>query len=325
MKGMYVHNFSDLAERSPAELAATLGLGGVGEVRFKTHQWLSWNGAPKAAGYDRARYAVRDLDGVVALRDVFADAGIRCTPWCVPMGLDVEAEAQLAAQVAGVCGRLDLDVEPYAEFWPGLAKGDYSAVVPFFQRLRQLVGERVELTLDFPCRSYAWEWGVMRTVVELAAPYVDRLALQSYFGLVEARAAELRVRQVSALPIDHIGDVGHLAEMVALWQGASRALVWSAPQMTRGLYQVLAGLETLPEAPGGPDAPPGPPEAVEWQEPGFAALAASYGALMGSPSAAPYADSQGNVWQASAGGYALWVKALNRNYWLGADGEVRGL
>src|SRR5581483_2250283 len=115
-----------------------------------------------------------------------------------------EAEAQMAASVAAVCGRLDFDVEPYQEFWPAIAAGDYSAVEPFFRRVRALVGDQVELTLDFPARDSSWEWGRMRLAVQLAASYVDRLAVQSYFGAGQAADAAGRIAAVSGLPLDQI-------------------------------------------------------------------------------------------------------------------------
>lgn len=326
MKGGYIHNFAEMGEPTPAAICDTFLAGGVDNVRFKTHQWLSWNGKPKAGGYDTSPYAITNLDAVKARCDDFVDRGIRPIPWCVPMGLDVEAEAQFCARVANVAGALDFDVEPYEEFWPGIARGDYGAVVPFFARVRDLAPD-AELTLDFPARNTAWEWGKIKHAVELAAPYVDRLALQSYFGVGQADDAQARVAALGlGKPIDHIVTPPMLGpELAGLLArtAASRVLIWLARDMNAGAYQQLKAIALADEQPPAP----APPPAVAWQDPGFSALRGKVGAPMGEPAGEAYPDSLGNVWQDAAnGGKAEWVNRLNRNIWIPTgQGEVVAL
>ncbi len=318
MIGGYIHHFDQLAERTLGELIATFQAGGITEARYKTHQAQTWIGRWDGGG-------AADITGIAELRRVhetFEAAGIRSYPWCVPMGLDVEGEAHFAAAVARVTGRLDFDLEPYEEFWPAVARGDVSAVGPFFRRVRELVGPSVELTLDFPARNSAWEWGKVKPAVAAAAPYVDRFALQSYFGLSQAKDAEWRVRQVLGSgnkPIDHIIDTDPIGEFGELleWLSGERAehcLIWRATDMSPRAYEVLKRYR-FPG--GGPVPMPTPiPAPMRWEGVGFERLAAQLGAtVVGEPGGAAYPDGQGNVRQAGARGLALWVKQENRNYW----------
>jgi hypothetical protein len=251
-KAVYVHQWDQLGERSLEEFAATCVAGGVTEVRPKAAQWLTWTGR-----FDDGGAAdITQMGELRRVRDVLASKGIRVVPWVVPMGLDVAAEAELHAAIGRECGALDLDVEPYAEFWPGIAQGNYAAVQPYFARLRQLVGDGVRLELDFPARDSSWEWGRMREAVRLAGPYVDRLLLQSYFGAAQAADAERRARQVSDRPVEHIAAVGHLQEMLS-WLAGRPVWIWHAPAMHGGAYRALKAYRVQGDAP--PVVQPGPP------------------------------------------------------------------
>lgn len=322
--GLYIHNFAEMGEPTPDAIADTFNQVPHPQVRFKTHQWLSWNGAPKSGGYDTSPYAITSLTRVQARCDDFRSRHVTPIPWCVPMGLDTEREAQFAADVAHIAGAIDFDLEPYADFWPALPKGDYSQVAPFFKRVRELVPD-AEITLDFPARNTAWEWAVVKHAVELAAPYVDRFALQSYFGVGQAMDAERRVKAlVPGKPIDHIVTPPMLGPALSDHlenTDATRLLIWLARDMNATYYQRLKATP-LSES---PDPTPTPAPAHAWQEPGFAALRRAAGARMGDPNEDAHADGQGNVWQAGDAGVAVWMKAFNRNYWLGRDGTVRSV
>jgi hypothetical protein len=254
-KAVYVHQWDQLGERTLEAFAATCVAGGVTEVRPKAAQWLTWSGRFDAGG-------AADITGLQELRrvrEVLGSRGLEVVPWVVPMGLDVVAEAELHAAIGRECGVLDLDVEPYAEFWPAIAQGDYSAVQPYFARLRQLVGDGVRIDLDFPARDSAWEWGRMVEVVRRAAPYVDRLLLQSYFGSDQAADAERRVRFVAGAEktIEHIADVGHLGEMLGYLAGRS-VWVWHAPAMTSAAYGALKAYRVSGEGLPSLDGPRSP-------------------------------------------------------------------
>ena len=268
-KGIYFHQANQMAEKTVADVAATLKAGGVTEARVKCFQYITWTGhydtgaawdiyglTDTEARANMARYnrpsRVGAVVSVEGLRDAFLSHGIVLYPWCVPMGLDVEAEAQFGARVANMCGRLDLDVEPYVEFWPGISRGDYGRVKPYFHRLRELVGPDIELTMDFPARA-GHEWDAMRPAVIAAAPYVDRLALQSYFGSTQAMNAEATVSATipGAHPIDHIAHTDYtyngrtvtLLDMLDFCEDDARFLVWRFPDMDAAQYAALSRYE----------------------------------------------------------------------------------
>jgi hypothetical protein len=167
--------------------------------------------------------------------------------------------------------------------------------------------------------------------VELAAPYVDRFALQSYFGLAQAADAQMRVNQVTAglgliRPVDHIVVPTMLGDDLRNYlegTGATRVLIWLARDMNADAYQRLKAINLVGEQPPGP--PPDP--AVGWDQPGFSDLRAKVGTAMGDPSGAARPDSLGNVWQESTnGGKAVWVNNLNRDVWIPTgQGEVVAL
>ena len=96
----YLHHFSKLRERTVAEIAATLRLGGPGaEIAVKTHQFTTWTGR-----FDQHPLGITSLDAVRERRDQFAAGGIKMHAWCVPMGLDFAAEADHTARVADLLG-----------------------------------------------------------------------------------------------------------------------------------------------------------------------------------------------------------------------------
>src|SRR5919202_2538502 len=189
-KIMYAHQAEQLAERSIPEFCATLKLGGVDQARVKATQWLTWTGHFDAG----PAWDISDMDHLKQARDAFQANGIEFFPWGCPMGLDkagetatnaagVKAEADHFAAIAKECGKIDLDVEPYHEFWPALVTGDYRAVKPFFQRLRDQAPD-ARIVVDLPFRggpgSPSVEDQRLSPVVETATPFVDAFYLQSY-------------------------------------------------------------------------------------------------------------------------------------------------
>lgn len=299
-RGMYLWQANGMAERTVEEIVATLRTGGVSELRWKAGQYTTWEGHFDHGG----AWSLNSAADVELLAGQLGDAGISSYPWIVPMGLAPAAEAAFAATVAAACGRLDLDVEPGSQFWSAVDRADYSAVVPYFSELRDRAGSGVELTLDFPGK---WAWTELTPLLRLAEPYVDRFAIQSYFGPMAAAADEARLRQITSKPIDHIADVARLGAMLD-WlsqRGLDRVWVWDAAHMTAAAYALLA-------------AHPDTGSGVEWQAPGFAELRLGH-PEMGDALGAPYSDAMGNVWQNGRTGRALWLKDLNRNYWLPAE------
>jgi hypothetical protein len=321
-KIMYAHQSDQLAERTVEQFCQTLALGGVTQVRVKATQWLTWTGH-----FDRGpAWSITSLDVLQQVAAQFAAGGIELVPWGVPMGLDangntavdaagVEAEAQRFAAIANACGKVDLDVEPYADFWPAVSVGDYRAVVPLFSRIRELAPD-AQIMMDLPYRSApSVEDRLLSPVIEAVSPFVDAFFLQSYFGVAQAQDAEARAKTHTDKPVCHIvaSDAGQFGDMLA-WQtevGAADVAVWVAPRMNAGLYAALAQHTFGAVIHHDVQQPQ-----IAWQAPGFASLFEQRGAEMGNPLDLPYADNYGNVFQDSPNGTALWVKAYNTNFWL---------
>lgn len=308
-KVMYQHQANELAERTVDDFTATLALGNVTTLRVKTNQWLTWSGV-----YDKGgAWSIRSLADVQALKKAVESNGIVFEPWAVPMGLDTSggtayddattnAEASFLATVGHTCGSLELDVEPYSEFWPALAASDYRAVEPLFRQLKSMLGE-VPLRVDIPYRNTSWERAQLIPFVERARSYVDEWWLQSYFGYDQAyEAANALGALVGPEKVYHILSVDTLADLDQFAPEGSRDLgVWQAAGMTHELYAILANYQNEGNIP--------------WQSPGFAAMAKS-NKSMKLPISNPYADNLGNVFQDGPNGMAIWVKKWNRNYYL---------
>lgn len=318
-KIVYAHQADQLAERSIAEFCQTLRLGAVDQVRIKVCQWLTWTGRfDDGPGWD-----IESMDALLEARNTFEAEGIEFFPWGCPMGLDaagdtavdaagVEAEAQRFAAIANACGKVDLDIEPYAEFWPALVGGDYRAVGPFFRRLRELA-PTAQIVVDLPYRDAAWsgdEDERMSPVIELASPFVEAFYLQSYFGVEQAQDAERRARQHTQRPIYHIADCAHLPAMLTWLDGVSveHVAVWVAQNMNLALYQQLAARDF-----GGPGTVAG---TIPWHDARFAALRHDLGSRMGEPTELAVTDNLGNVFQESALGFALWKKTYDASFWM---------
>jgi hypothetical protein len=318
-KIMYAHQSDQLAERSVDQFCQTLALGNVTQVRVKVTQWLTWTGH-----FDTGpAWQINDLDSLQATHAQFQQRGVELVPWGVPMGLDangdtavdaagVEAEAQRFAAIARACGKIELDVEPYADFWPAVAQGDYRAVVPLFRRLRELAPD-AQITMDCPYRqSPSTEDQRLSPVIASVSPFVDAFYLQSYFGVAQGKDAEQRARNHTDKPVYHIAaaDPSQFGDMLD-WLSSVKVEnvgVWVAPRMNAALYAALAlhdfGSGLAPQA------------KIQWQAPGFASMFQQRGSEMGDPLDLPYADNFGNVFQDSASGTAVWMKAYNTTFWL---------
>lgn len=138
-KRAYLHQFDQLGEQTVAAIATTLKLGGIDTVVVKTHQFSTFTGY-----YDTSPMKINSVSDVAARAAQFAQNGIRMLAWCVPMGLDLVAEANITASVAAQLGnRIELDLEPYAGFWDG----DKTQLVNYIGMLKS---RGLTVDIDFP-------------------------------------------------------------------------------------------------------------------------------------------------------------------------------
>ena len=107
-------------------------------------------------------------------------AGMEFHAWCVPNGLDVEAESAILVEACSRPGvqSLILDIEPYANYWQGGAE----AIRPFMLALRRGLGTRFHIGISVDPRRHHQhtifpdEW----------SPFVDSLHPQTYWQTFRA-------------------------------------------------------------------------------------------------------------------------------------------
>jgi hypothetical protein len=237
VKGCFLWQTADVAERSIDQVAETLLGGGCDTLLVKANDGSAW-----MSRFDGGFGAVSGLASLETWRAGLARYGIRLVPWGNPrspgLNEDVEELARMTAAIARTCGSYDFDVEPGPLYWRALDAGDTSGVVPFFARVRELA-PTARLVLDFPG---SWAWGRITRLLELAEPYVDAFEIQSYWDPARARSDEARLRQITAKPIAHIAYYTHLPAMLE-WlaaEGRADVLVLDFAHMSAPLYQRLA-------------------------------------------------------------------------------------
>ena len=145
-KRAYLHQFNQLGEATVPAIADTLRSAGITEIVCKTHQATTFLGR-----FDKSALAFNSLADVESRRAEFAAQGITMRSWFVPMGEDIQAEANLAAQVASILGnQIELDLEPYHQFWDG-PKTD---LLPFLDALST---RNVKFDIDLDIRPGGYQ------------------------------------------------------------------------------------------------------------------------------------------------------------------------
>jgi murein DD-endopeptidase MepM/ murein hydrolase activator NlpD/uncharacterized protein YraI len=165
---------NNIPEKSIEELVANLKrrAPNVRQIWVKTSDGVSWQGRFDAGGGNMMVNGPADVQRWV---QVLQQNGLEFHAWCVPQGLNVEAEATVIADACRVAGvrSMVLDVEPYTGFW----QGGREAVRPFMLRLRQLVGGRFHIAMSMDPRPqhrnsiFPEEW----------FPFVNSIHPQTYW------------------------------------------------------------------------------------------------------------------------------------------------
>ena len=170
-----------IAENSIQELARNLKnrAPNLKAVWVKTSDGADWMGR-----FDRSNLAVNGPSDVDRWVSALSAEGLEFHAWCVPKGVDIEAEAAI---IAAVCKRpgvksMILDVEPYSGFWQGGAAG----VRPFMLRIRQQVGGGFHIGMSVDPRPWHYdsifpnEW----------FPFINSIHPQSYWYTFRATPEE---------------------------------------------------------------------------------------------------------------------------------------
>ncbi len=165
----------------------------VKQVWVKTSDGSDWQGR-----YDNSAMAINGTESVDRWVSVLAQHDMEFHAWCIPKGLDIEAEANI---INAVCKRpgvksMILDVEPYAGFW----EGGKNAIRPLMLKVRQAVGGGFHIGMSIDPRPwhydsvYPGEW----------FPFVNSVHPQSYWYTFQ-RTPEETLQQT----YDTWGGYGH--------------------------------------------------------------------------------------------------------------------
>ncbi|MCY3977124.1 MAG: peptidoglycan DD-metalloendopeptidase family protein [Chloroflexi bacterium] len=135
------------------------------------------NGARWMSEYDTSDMAISNASSVDVWVSACQAAGLEFHAWCVPKGLDVQAEAAIIVEACSRPGvqSLILDIEPYADYWQGGAQ----AVRSFMLELRRGLGTRFHIGMSVDPRRqhyhtiFPGEW----------SPFVDSIHPQTCWGI----------------------------------------------------------------------------------------------------------------------------------------------
>ena len=134
------------------------------------------NGTNWMSQFDTSAMAISGTDSIDAWVSACQTAEIEFHAWCVPQGLNVEAESALIVEACKRPGvvSLILDIEPYDGYW----QGGSSAVRPFMLALRRGLGTRYHIGMSVDPRRQHYhtvfpdEW----------KPFVDSIHPQTYWN-----------------------------------------------------------------------------------------------------------------------------------------------
>jgi murein DD-endopeptidase MepM/ murein hydrolase activator NlpD/uncharacterized protein YraI len=145
----------------------------VKQVWVKTSDGVNWQGRFDPNGGNMAINGVADVERWVR---VLAASGLEFHAWCVPQGLNIDAETALINAVCRVPGvrSMILDVEPYAGFW----QGGKEAVRPFMLKVRQAIGGRFHIGMSIDPRP----WHRASVFPEEWFPFVNSIHPQVYWA-----------------------------------------------------------------------------------------------------------------------------------------------
>jgi murein DD-endopeptidase MepM/ murein hydrolase activator NlpD len=177
-----------VGENSIEEIAQTIKTYAphVTQVWVKTSDYTPQAGAQWMGYWDTKRSVA--IDGPSSIDrwvQVLTQYGLEFHAWCVPRGLDVNAETNLIIQAClrpGVKSMI-LDVEPYAGFWSGGQAG----IRPFMTRIRKAIPGAFHIGLSVDPRSHHFasifpqEW----------APFVNSVHPQVYWETMRREAEDV--------------------------------------------------------------------------------------------------------------------------------------
>ncbi len=144
----------------------------VTQVWVKTSDGDDWMGR-----YDSdPELAINGPSDIARWVRVLEANGMEFHAWCVPKGVNVNAEADIIIQTCNVPGvrSMILDVEPYSGFW----QGGRDAIRPFMVRVRRGVGGRFHIGMSVDPRRHHYS----RIFPADWRPFVNSVHPQTYWA-----------------------------------------------------------------------------------------------------------------------------------------------
>ena len=144
----------------------------VRQIFVKTSDGSHWMG-----NYDYSELAINGLESIDRWVDTLSQQKLEFHAWCVPRGLDLDAETTL---IIDTCRRpgvrsLILDIEPYEHYWRGGAE----LVRPYMLRLREALGADFHIGMSVDPRAHHY-----RSIFpEEWYPFVDSIHPQVYWQI----------------------------------------------------------------------------------------------------------------------------------------------
>ena len=163
---------SGIAENTTAQLLTNINnrASKVEQIFVKISDGASW-----MSDFDSSEMAVADASSIDQWVTACQSAGLEFHAWCVPHGLDIEAETAIIIEACSRPGveSLILDIEPYAHYW----QGGEDAIRPFMLALRRGLGTRYHIGISVDPRPYH-----KHTIFpDQWSPFVDSVHPQTYW------------------------------------------------------------------------------------------------------------------------------------------------
>jgi murein DD-endopeptidase MepM/ murein hydrolase activator NlpD len=171
-----------LAEKTIEEFVRTLKQWAphVKQVWVKTSDGSDW-----MSRWDKSAMAISGPDAIRRWVQVLEANGMEFHAWCVPKGIDIEAETNLiiaACTVQGVKSMI-LDVEPYAGFW----RVGKDPIRPYMTRIRRGVGGLFHIGMSMDPRRHHYD-----SIFPLEwKPFINSLHPQSYWASFQRPVKEV--------------------------------------------------------------------------------------------------------------------------------------
>lgn len=144
----------------------------VRQLFVKTSDGSHWMGK-----FDYSELAIHGPESIDRWVETLSQQKMEFHAWCVPRGLDLQAETTLIIEACRRPGvrSLILDVEPYEHYW----QGGIEKIRPFMSRLREALGTDFHIGMSVDPRAHHY-WSIFP---EEWYPFINSIHPQVYWQL----------------------------------------------------------------------------------------------------------------------------------------------